>query len=337
MFSEVQAGNVRTRVFLLLIGVALTVGFLVGSATSTEPKRVHALEQELARARQLLSQRPAIKVPPFQQSRGNGNPAGTSPQRTDYLATNDPLAVEAKLSEELERRRLEGEYFLKHDDPLAKRHYEQEQLPRWVHDLRQSYEHSYTNLFGMLGLTGKDNQQLFEHVVTISRASIDTEQKLRQLHAARNDFDTKLKSLLSPEQYSQFRQAESQRPAIHELELMSSNGVNIPNDFAYRDKLLEAIAAAKAYSDTYYHGPFDEPPEIAVGTENVIKLLTKRRDALVENFGALRSTLADSGVPEPMIAVLESYYGKRIADKTAMISRVQVGLLSTDGRSPVKH
>jgi len=235
--------------------------------------------------------------------------------------TRDELEEARRVSERFEA----GEYVLPFDNPVVRKDYSNVQA-RWVEEASNRVQRIYDPFFAGIGVDPYTNSLLQQHLVTIHRASIQAEQAIQQLLTARRDFDVKVRNLLSTENYEAYRAFERGIPVDHELALIKKHAQMSGQQI--RDEDFEVLGAAiddsRAFSEAYWHGPYDALPEVAVGAASVIELLSRRRDELQRSLKSLEEHSGFKSAPPSIQTLARASYDSRLSRLHDAVSNIVV-------------
>ena len=142
---------------------------------------------------------------------------------------------------------------------------------------------------------------------------------------ARNDYDQRLRALLSPEAYSSYRNYEDFQPAVREYDSLEAfaNQSNLPLDPAYEQQMLGLIQQAQAYTIGWWHGPYDSLPPVGVGEEVVSRQLTDQIGQITRAAAQLKRNATAARLPRQYLDVLNSYYSQVIQNKQRILAQLK--------------
>jgi hypothetical protein len=212
----------------------------------------------------------------------------------------------------LQQRRAEGEYILKFERPTTKK-FLQHDFAQLAAETAQQYASNYDRVFAEMGIDPITADQLKIHASKIHRATLEVDVAIQQVLHARNDYDSRIRSSVSEEQYTRYRQYEESRPAVREYENLASfakaNGVE-QLDPLEQQTLVDLIQETKAHHLSY-HLPYDGLPHPAVGTASVTALGERRYKDLVEKSNLLLQRAEAVGLSEGSQALLQKSYSSQ--------------------------
>jgi hypothetical protein len=160
-------------------------------------------------------------------------------------------------------------------------------------------------------------EALKQQLARIHRSSVIAETALSDTFALRNDYDKEIRSVVSEEGYQRYREYEEGKPAKREYTLLAafakSKGIAI--DSASEETILGLIRNTQAYSaGEWWHGPFDGPPNPAVGNTMVSEQLGRRIGTLEERSALLHGNLSQVDLPEQVATLLREFYSERLQE-----------------------
>jgi hypothetical protein len=194
-------------------------------------------------------------------------------------------------------------------------------------------------IFTEFGLDSKLIRQLERHRAKIQLASLEAEMVIQQLLTARYDYDQRIRAILNPAQYNQYRQFEASRPAAQEFGFFQQyawhRGVAV--ELALQQSIIDFLQRCQAYTDLSWHGPYDGLPDPAYGDTMVLAQTTNWLDRVSEAARQISRHAAGSQVDESHLQLLESYFAEAIQKKRDLVASINQRAtnnpsgLSTDG------
>jgi hypothetical protein len=231
--------------------------------------------------------------------------------KEQQIVTEADLRTEIDLSE----RAARGEYILPMERPGERRMIETG-IRNFAARIASNSAPELQAVLGRMGFSPEAAQELNLHQEKISWASLQVEVALQQLSQARQDYDKKIRSLLTRDQYAEYRQYEASRPAVAAYndfkEFASSQGSQLNPDS--EDESLRIIREAGAYTVISWHGPYDGIPRPAVGDEAVVASLEEQGEQLRGAEARLLESAASASIPPEQIDLFRQYYQSKITE-----------------------
>jgi hypothetical protein len=228
------------------------------------------------------------------------------------------------LLDQLEERRTRGEYVNELEDPIRRRSMK-ESITKGAEMLAPANRTNLAPLFAQFGMDPDKTELLLQHVSKINEAAIEVGQTIQQLEKARSDYDKKIRSLLSPDDYNQYKQHEAAGAAREEFEKLShfalEKGRIPPQD--EREKIIAILQAAEAYPQQSYLGPYDGLPNFAVGREHVLGLLERQLAEVNDGGNQALQLLSEGGFPEEITKLVSDYYTEEIRKRSDEVAQLQ--------------
>lgn len=231
---------------------------------------------------------------------------------------------EGSLSEVLEERRSKGEYVNELEDPIRQQTMK-ESIARGVEMLAPKNRANLAPLFARFGLADATGELLLQHVGKINEAAMEVGAMIQQLEKSRVDYDAKVRSLLSPQDYELYRQHESLDAARREFEkIMRFAGQErqaIPdNEHA---GIIALIQETRAYPNESYLGPYDGLPVVGVGKESVLRIAEQRLRQITDGANQSFQLLSGRGFSEISARILFDYYSQDVRKRNDDVTRLQ--------------
>jgi hypothetical protein len=313
---------------LVYVGFAAVLGFLLGRASRVEKVVTeghgHRAEESIRGqgSHPVRSQFPLSThtVP----STGEDSSEGQVPDGLPKGVTPSEYQEHLKISD----RRDAGEFFLSFDDPVARRQRDH-QIKELTEDIeRNRYQEGHRDaLQNRFGLSAEQAEAVDKSLSKIVQASVEAEMTMGQLLMARDDYERRVRSMMGDETFEQYREFERGHLARHEASKIQAvlEGKGVPVDPGTLEQLTGIIRENQAYTDNYWHGPFDGLPEIQVGFKAVRQGLQADLDRQVRGSAGLQSALGNLGLPPEMVASLTEHYAESIRkteEKMGWLSKI---------------
>lgn len=214
----------------------------------------------------------------------------------------------------LVRMRAEGQYALPSDIPILR----QSQLERAnvIADATTGQRaEEYRHLFQQLGLDARTSEQLFDHIIAITRAKVLAGRSLEELYDARDDYDARMKRLLG-DKYEDYAKFEASRPATLEMSEFASfaanNGLQLGEvDAAAIEQLIAEHRAFSQKTIANWGGPLDELDQPFSGKAYIPNKMARRQE-LSERAAKVLAAASQNGLSQESIAKLEGYYAEEL-------------------------
>jgi hypothetical protein len=154
--------------------------------------------------------------------RGSGDasshaPASEHPESREFFARINVTKEDLERVAEMEKRRTQGEYILQNERPTTKKFLEHD-FGEIVSQAAAQRATEYNQLFAQAEVAPEAAEQLKVHVAKIHRASLEAEVAIQQVLQARRDYNERLHSTMSEQNYKSYRQEEEAKPAIREYQ-----------------------------------------------------------------------------------------------------------------------
>lgn len=274
---------------------------------------------------------------------GPGQPPGTSnAPRTPRFAfsaarpggpgTEDPgievTAADLAQEEKLNREFLEhGEYHMNMEGPVARKHLAKD-LDAHVESGRPLVAAEYGDVFSRLGVDSGSSQKLQKHLVKIMRSEAEANTFVSVSKQARLDYDRRVRSVLSEEQYGRYRQYEDSKIALRTTEevkkFASSDGIAInPETLNQVQGLIKETGAHSFVSQFTGSSPYHPAPIVGVGKAEGIAGYGEFVSNLGQNSGVLLEQATAAGLPEETLQLLQKYYSKETTALNTKIERMK--------------
>jgi hypothetical protein len=226
--------------------------------------------------------------------------------------------------EEMEKRRAQGEYILQNERPTTRKFLDHD-FAQIVAQAAAEKAPEYDQLFAQMGVSPEVTEQLRTHVAKIHRASLEAEVAMQQILQARRDYDQRLRSTLSEENYQQYRHHEEAKPALREYQEFQRfvTEQKIALDPQHEPALVGLLQTTQAYTSRSWHGPFDGLPEPIFGAENVIPAEERKIAEITERAGRVLEFSAQAGVPDQYGTLLERYYAGKVQQRKALLEELK--------------
>jgi hypothetical protein len=303
----------------LVVIAAAGCGFAAGYITFDNSSELRDLRYRLSKDEDRLAQQSAGFRQPTAPKQNDLSLAGTNNDPSQAFITDGDI----KTALEMNDRARHGEYILKFERPLDRKVMEAA-IQGFAAKLGSNNAPNLGNALSHLGMAPENVQQLQVHNQKIILASLEAEQAIQQVLMARNDYDQRLRALLSPEAYSSYRAYEDFQPAVREYDSLKNfaNQNSLQLDPAYEQQMLTLIQQAQAYTSGWWHGPYDGIPPVGVGEEMVSRQLTDQIAQITQTAAQLKQNATAAELPEQYVDVLNSYYSNVIQGKQKTVAQL---------------
>jgi hypothetical protein len=296
----------------------LTCGFLMRFLVFDKSSEVLSLTRERDRVLLELKRLNEAKLMPHRyftmsNSPGAGRPKAPSTNPTPVSTNKFPHGItkeDLMKGLELGRNNTAGEYSLKYDYPHNRKQRE-EMIKGQAAAIAAKRAVQLAPLFARLGLDPLTSEQLLHHQQKIHEAASETESSIGQLLSARNDYDQRLRSLLSETDYDAYRQFEAASTARDEYELVRKFAAqkNQPLDPASEERMVGLIQQCAAYSmGEGWFGPYDGIPAPLKGLESVLAHAEQAVVNIQAGFEKIVAHANDYGLTGAESSLLTTYY-----------------------------
>lgn len=251
-------------------------------------------------------------------------------QRKADSTNEDSAASAASADAEMGARLLEdwalrGEYFLQLENPSAQSLLRNNWSNHVARMAQQRREDGIRDVLQRVGLRPEQVDQLERHLSKIDLAVLQAEAHSTQLHLAKDDYDKRLRSVLSEGDYGTYRAFEEQGQARKEVQRLRAHlldsGLALEDEFSSR--LIPKIAGSGAYTGNYWPGPFDKVKEVRFGYESVIQSGQEQLESMRQGWLTLEASMDAEIRASEWWKGIEQYYQKRIADRETRNQRIQ--------------
>jgi hypothetical protein len=228
-----------------------------------------------------------------------------------------------QISLALNERRKKGEYILKFERPLDRKVMEAG-IKQLASRIASNRAPALDAVFSQLALNPEISKQLKDHQEKIALASLQTETAMQQLILARQAYDTRMHSILSPDEYSSYRQFEDSGGATREYAALQqfADQKNTPLDPAYQQQVMDLIRSSQAYTSESWHGPYDSWPQIAIGQDMVVQKIEQEIGQISQAASTLREQATQASLPAPYVDLLSSYFADRISARNRTLENL---------------
>jgi hypothetical protein len=326
-----------TLALLATAVIAFGVGYFVSRSSSEAEKHDAEVTQRLTgtvtgRRYEVLpsSKRASSNRPP-------GDPAALEitsehPESREFFEKIAVTREDLRRVEEMEKRRAQGEYILQNERPTTRRFLDHD-FGEIVAQAAADRATEYDQLFAETGVAPEAAEPLKTHLAKIHRASLEATVAIQQILQARHDYDERLRSTMSEENYQRYRQVEEAKPAQREYQELQKFAAqqNNPLDPDHEQALLGLLQAAQAYTMVSYHGPFDDLPQPIIGAE-AIPGEERRIAEITDRFSQLLELSSQAGIPDGYRNLLENYYTGKIQQRRGFIEDLKTRVASNAGR-----
>lgn len=215
---------------------------------------------------------------------------------------------------EMEKQRAKGEYILQNERPTTKKFLDHD-FGEIVSQAAAARAPEYDQLFAQLGVGPEVAEQLKTHLAKIHRASLEVNVAIQQIQQARYDYEQRVRSTMSEENYLAYRQVEESKPAHREYQKFQNflTQQNVAVDPKHEQALVALIQTTQAYTSKSWNGPFDGLPQPTVLAAE--KVIPAEEQNLAQTSGQVRQLLdlsPQAGLPEQYRNLLESYYAENL-------------------------
>jgi len=312
----------REAIRLMICGaIAFIAGYIVSTRFQT------TVPQEIALAQPVAVESVARKddFKPLDLAPQASNPApGPVASRTGLIAKLGVTAEDLRITGELNRRAKEGEYVLMLQRPTTRK-FLQHDFKEIVAGTAKEYSAEYDRLFSEVKVQPFDSDQLKHHLGQIHQASLEATVAMQQLIRARQDYDTRMRTTLTEEQYGRYRELERERPALNELSSFKSfigdNGAALsPVD---EEQIVRLMVDSEAFTKLTSHGPYDVFRAGAIGKEQVINRLTEEQTRIADRANKLLALASEAELPSQFTTLLHRYYSHAIDKRRSEIASVK--------------
>lgn len=206
-------------------------------------------------------------------------------------------------------RQLSGEYILEFENPVDRNNLNH-RIGQAASICAFNNRSNLNWLFAEFGFTLEMSEQCQTHLMKIHEASLEAEASICQLLKARSEYDDKIRSKMSLNQYNQYRQYDSLNNVRLELEKIrkyaSQQKVLINDrDYASINGLLQHN---KAFTEKAWYGPYDEIPNPIYGKDEVLRHCEKQLNDIQQKMHCALEQSANYGVSESGSNLLHAYY-----------------------------
>lgn len=216
-----------------------------------------------------------------------------------------------------------GEFILIYEKPVVKKliAYDTREVAAKA-ALKRGAE--YQQVFARFGLTSEISARLQRHLAKIHLASLEAEVAIQQVMDARLNYQEQLEKLLGEAAYHRYRQYELRKPAILEYEKLHQLAANEgrPLDAVGQEVIISLIQEVEAYTQSFWHGPFDYLPIGAFGADNVRAKIATERQELAKKVRQLLEKAAEQQLPEGVRAAISKYYSNAMDRMQVAIENV---------------
>lgn len=171
----------------------------------------------------------------------------------------------------------------------------------------------YTGIFTNYGLTDEQQEDLLDHLGNIDSIYTEAGQYKIKLHESRNLFDSKIRNILTEEQYDEYLDSEGSKYANSEydaiLQYMQDNGMPTlekEDVDIYKDLLKES----GLYVATIQPGPYGGDPEVASGELEVIHQLNNKLYKIEQSSEQILGRAKAMGMSNSAWDSLVDYYAE---------------------------
>lgn len=191
--------------------------------------------------------------------------------------------------------------------------------------LMDQHRAEYQKLFGELGVSVEDSEDLLNRIKVVYRAKLEAREVMTQLVYAQTDFDKHAKSLLG-EKYDAYRDYEDAQKSREESNqiaefLQESQMPAIPSDRLIQlQNVIEENGAYSRRTLGSIYGPLSELEAPRGGKQSVLPFLEQSQALLQVNSDAVLKRARELQFPPHEIEALEKYYRKQLEQYGDQIS-----------------
>jgi len=324
----------KTRVQKFAWLIVVVIGFLTGYFWADDSAEIRKLRTELYQLR--TSRQTTLPRLPMVASRTLLKPTSTPGPSLPHDPTNKHTTISGLLARAkvtpgeiaatlaLEKRRDEGEFLLRDERPVFKK-LQDHDFESITSQTASNNAEAYNRAFSTLGIPAEKSEQLQNHLAKIHKASLECEASIAQVMDARREYDKRIRSVLSEEDYSRYRQFEESKPAWNELENIQQFFVETGNsalNSQQQQTLASLIQTAKATEEGWWHGPYDPLPQVKMGKDEVLPWAERQLKQITESAGQVLGRLPEVGLPEEFRNLLRDYYANKIQQRQNAIEMI---------------
>ncbi len=303
--------------------VCILIGVLIGYLAFNQRSEILRLKSELRSAIEVKgNEEEALRLERQLPREAQGN-LGHQNTGLGTALTEEPSNEDKVAMEDLERRKLAGEYVLESENPFI-RNTRFAAAAGFAAQFSSNNAAMYSRLFAELGVSPDESQCLQKHLEKIALAATETKSALMELHSARSAFKRNAQKVLGDENYEKYRTFEEARRAEGETkqfsDFLQQRGMSLTPE--QQQHLVESIKESAAYTQKPNLGPFDPIPEPAVGPEMIANMLNNEISDLTQGSSTLLHRLSAKGWSQEEWQPVYDYYSKIIAERNAMLSNV---------------
>ncbi len=322
--SELMPTRVAPWVFGALLGTVL--GFFMFN----DHDQILALRSQLDQARMEMQRngraRPAFAaqgITSADNKNGKGSPAIIRSNYPSASRQRPLLNEENELERAMRERSKTGEYHLMNEYPFN-RNFRDKAAKSLAATIGSNRAPELGQLFSSFGLDPEVSQQLQDHRKKINEAVVQAEGGTLQLLKARKDYDDRVRSLLSEEDYAKYYQYEASRPAQSEYDKVKqyARQQNVTLDPNYQSSIVSLIQQTKAYTEPAVWGPYDNLPQPLVGRADMIAYVQGVFDDLTAKRSQIAAQAGAAGLPDEYKNVLDAYFQQTIMQKQTLIAKL---------------
>jgi hypothetical protein len=315
--------NNRVMTYGAVVTLAFALGYIVADDSSEVVKLRSVIDQSNRFKRTSLGHNDTRM---WKNSRSASAVAGATVQPTPEDDLSKVMTSEDwALMRALDERYQKGEYILQFERPAAKK-LRDLNIDRMVAQTSSNNAANYEQVFTQLGINSEVSEQLKSHLAKIHKAALETDTSIQQILFARIDYEKRLRSSLSDENYSRYRQFEGSKLAFHEYQNLQSylqTKHNASIDPRYEQEIVGLIQETEAYTDRSWVGPFDGLPQVAVGPEMVAGQLEQDIKQITANATRFRNRVSQVGLPDDYQSFIEKYYLDKVQTRQRFVERVR--------------
>ncbi|HEX7860793.1 MAG TPA: hypothetical protein VF773_10730 [Verrucomicrobiae bacterium] len=301
----------------------MALGFIAGNALRGPVEARYEAAAIPAATHGVAPALPYIQ-PQTLQSEKSGAPGGNS------VITEEDITATMALSE----REKGGEYILDLErsvDRKATRAAIEEMVFRTSSNNSPILRHT----FAELGLPAEFAEQLETHRDKIMQASLQAELEIKQVQSARQEYEKRLRSVLSEEDYSKYLDFERRLPSSDEMEKIRefASNAGLALDYQAEETLTQLIGDAEAYTLVSWHGPFDGLPDPRTGDEAVTQQMHEQKESITATSNVLLQNTKRAGISSEVQDMLAAYYQEQVRERERVIEALKKSPSSTRPRT----
>lgn len=227
--------------------------------------------------------------------------------------TDDDLRKTSELNDLMER----GQYILQFERPLSRKALHAT-INELASEIAQDRIPATTTWLESKGMDDTLVKHASNHLHSIYKASLEAEGALQQLLSARNAYDARMRQWLTPDQYADYRHFEANEPARRELSKYSDflrDTVAVADLGPVDPRVAEVLQAAGAFTEEFWHGPYDGLPNITVGFDATTEKIQAAIGAGPERLAKVVAEAQLRELDSVTITQLSAYFNRWTSQK----------------------